>query len=130
MNWFRKFMIGRYGPDHLSAGLLFLSMFISLIGMFVPVNWFGYLSYIPLFLCLYRMFSKNIYRRRAENNKFLKFWNPVAGWFFKRKNRLKDSKTHRYFKCPQCKQEVRVPKGKGKIQITCPKCRAEFIRKS
>jgi hypothetical protein len=130
MNWFRKFMTGRYGPDHLSAGLLFLSLLLSVILMFVPVSWLGYIVYIPLLLCLYRMFSKNLYRRRAENEKFLKFWNPVAAWAGKKMYRIRDSKVHKYFKCPQCKQEVRVPKGKGKISITCPKCRTEFIRKS
>lgn len=130
MNWFKKFMIGRYGPDHLSAGLLLVSLLISIIAMFVSVSWFGYLAYIPLLLCFYRILSKNIYRRREENNKFLKFWNPIASQAGKRIYRIKDSRLHRYYKCPQCKQEVRVPKGKGKIRITCPKCKTEFVRKS
>lgn len=130
MNWLRRFMTGRYGVDQLSVGLLFFSLLLSLILYIFPSGILNYLSYIPFVFVLYRALSKNHLMRRKENNAFLKFWNPVAAWFYKKRNRMNMHKTHRYFKCPNCKQEVRVPKGKGKIRITCPKCKLEFIKKT
>lgn len=130
MNWLRKFMYGRYGSDQLSIALLFLSLLLSVIFMFFPATILNYIVYIPFIVFLFRVLSKNITKRREENNKFLKLWGPVAAWFKKKQYRLKDSKTHRYYACPSCKQSVRVPKGKGKILITCPKCKIEFIKKT
>ncbi|HAB60780.1 MAG TPA: hypothetical protein DCE48_08770, partial [Lachnospiraceae bacterium] len=71
----------------------------------------------------------NTRKRYEENQKFLSFWNPIRNTFTKKVERSKD-KTHRFFKCPKCSKTVRVPKGKGKICITCPICKEEFIRKS
>lgn len=130
MNWFKKFMIGRYGPDQLSIALIFLSLLLSIVLFFFPSAVLSYIIYLPFILFVIRALSKNIVRRREENNKFLKLWNPVVSWFNKKQYRLKDSKTHRYYRCPSCKQSVRVPKGKGKILITCPKCKLEFIKKT
>ncbi len=130
MNWLRKFMMGRYGVDQLSVGLLFLSFLLSVIFYFFPLGVLNYLVYIPFLVFLFRALSKNHSARRKENNAFLKLWNPIAGWFSKKNSRLSTYKTHRYFKCPGCKQEVRVPKNKGKIRITCPKCMLEFIKKT
>ncbi len=130
MNWFRRFMIGRYGPDQLSIALIFLSFLLSIVLLFFPSTVLSYVIYVPFILFLFRTLSKNIARRREENNKFLKLWNPISAWINKKKYRLKDSKTHSYFKCPSCKQSVRVPKGKGKIRIICPKCKIEFIKKT
>lgn len=130
MNWLRKFMIGRYGVDQLSVGLLFLSFLLSIIFYIFPFGLLNYLVYVPFLVFLFRALSKNFNARRKENNAFLKLWNPLANWFSKKRSRFNTFKTHRYFKCPGCKQEVRVPKNKGKIRITCPKCRLEFIKKT
>ncbi len=130
MNWLRKFMMGRYGVDQLSVGLLFLSFLMSIIFYFFPVGLLNYLVYVPFIVFLLRVLSKNHAARRKENMAFLKVWNPIAAWFNKKRNRATTYKTYRYYKCPGCKQEVRVPKGKGKIRITCPKCRLEFIKKT
>ncbi len=130
MNWFRRFMTGRYGVDQLSVGLLFLSFLLSIIFYIFPAGILNYLVYIPFAVFLYRALSKNHVMRRKENNAFLKVWNPAAVWFYKKRNRISTFKTYKYFKCPSCKQEVRVPKGKGKIRITCPKCKLEFIKKT
>ncbi len=130
MNWFRRFMTGRYGVDQLSVGLLFLSFLLSIIFYILPAGILNYLVYIPFIVFLYRALSKNHVMRRKENNAFLKVWNPAAAWINKKRNRINSYKIYRYFKCPGCKQEVRVPKGKGKIRITCPKCKLEFIKKT
>ena len=128
MNWLRNFMMGRYGGDQLSIALLIFSVVLSVVLRFVPVPFVGLVVYLPLIWCLFRMMSRNYSARRAENQVFLKFWNPVSGGVKGFVARRKDSKTHRYFHCPGCKAWVRVPKGKGKISITCPKCRKEFIK--
>lgn len=130
MNWLRKFMIGRYGPDQLSIAMLFLSLLLSIVLFFFPASVLSYLVYLPFVVFLFRVLSKNIAKRREENNKFLKIWKPVESWFKKKQYQLKNSKTHKYYSCPSCKQSVRVPKGKGKIRIICPKCKVEFIKKT
>ena len=120
-DWFRNFMIGRYGSDKLNTYLLGAGVVLMLIGAifgskFVVASWCSLLSYIPLFWCIFRMYSRNIEARRRENAAFLTFFN-----------RMKD-KEHRYFRCPRCRQTVRVPRGRGKINIRCPKCSERFIK--
>ena len=130
MNWLRNFLYGRHGSDALSFALMILFIILSILGQLLwwPVLYF--LAYIPLILCFYRMLSRNHERRYRENEAFLKFWRPIGHWFSDRKNRAMDSKTHRYYKCPQCKQTLRVPRGKGKIEISCPKCGKTFVKKT
>ena len=78
----------------------------------------------------YRAFSRNISRRYSENEAYLKVKYKVIGKFNNFKFRMKDRKTHVIFKCPNCSQKIRVPRGKGNISIKCPKCRIEFIKKT
>ena len=119
---FRRFMYGRYGSDKLNMTILIAGLIVSLLQIFMPtpaLKWlFMLISYGFLGWAIFRMFSKNIYRRSEENRKYLRFLD-----------RLKD-KEHRYYDCPNCRQTVRVPKGKGKISITCPKCKEKFIKKT
>ena len=130
MNWLRNFMIGRYGGDHLSIALLALSILLTLTGQMLRIPILILMSYIPMGLCIFRTFSKNISKRSMENYKFAMLMSPVYSWFKRLQSRIKDSKTHKYFKCPSCKATLRLPKGKGKILITCPKCRNEFTKKT
>lgn len=83
-----------------------------------------------LTLCYFRMFSKDISKRYGENQKFLALKGRFFGYFKNMKTRNQQRKTYHIYPCPTCKQKIRVPKGKGKICITCPKCKAEFIKKS
>ncbi len=120
-DWFRNFMIGRYGSDKLNIYLLGAGIVLMLLGSIfggkVPLmSWCSLLSYVPLFWCIFRMYSRNIEARRRENAAFVNFFNH-----------LKD-KEHRYFRCPRCHQTVRVPRGRGKINIRCPKCSERFIK--
>ena len=119
---FRNFMMGRYGTDKLnmvilSAGLVacLLSGFFSSVKLNLLLT---AVSYGLMIWALFRCFSRNTYKRYQENRKFLQFFD-----------RLKD-RDHRYYDCPKCRQVVRVPRGKGKIAITCPKCREKFIKKT
>ena len=118
----QRFMAGRYGTDKLNMAILGTGLVLCIISMFVdfaPVNLALTLgSYGLMFWAIFRSFSRNTYARYQENRKFLQFFD-----------RIKD-RQHRYYDCPNCHQRVRVPRGKGKISISCPKCREKFIRKT
>ncbi|MBW7572622.1 hypothetical protein [Caproiciproducens faecalis] len=141
MDWFRRMMMGRYGTDQLCVAFAVLYVLLSLIAQLFRLPILLLIAYIPLALCFYRMFSRNIGKRYQENVRFLKWWSPVherlRRSLYRAQNgmhhlsyRMKDRKTHRYYKCPHCSNTLRVPKGKGKISITCPVCRTEFIKKT
>ena len=111
-----RFMSGRYGSDQLNNFLLIFALILLILNLFVIRN-------------IFRTYSRNIYKRRAENDKFLSLIQPVK----KRINIIKSNKNdkmHKYFLCPNCKQTVRVPRGRGQITITCPKCKQKFDKKS
>lgn len=120
--WFRHFMQGRYGTDKLNTAILSAGLVICFLTVFVRVPGLDLLltfaSYALMGWAIFRMLSRNTYRRYQENRKFLQFTE-----------RIKD-RQHRYFDCPRCRQSVRVPRGKGKISITCPKCKEKFIKKT
>lgn len=136
MSWKEKlsgFMYGRYGVDQLSKFMLAVTFVLCIISIFVNGRADSLISMLILFLIIlsyFRMFSKNIYKRAAENDKFLK----ITGGFRKKINSEKQiaaqRKYYRFYKCPGCGQRIRVPKGHGKIQIRCPKCNEKFIKKS
>jgi len=127
-------MAGRYGPDHLNVAMIVIALVLSLIhAVFRPVPMASilmYLSYIILALALFRMLSRNIKRRRAENDKFIRYWWPVRTKISRAIANIRYGKTHRFLKCPSCGNTLRVPKGKGKLQITCPKCGERFLKKT
>ena len=111
----QRFMYGRYGHDKLNRVILTTGVVISVFSIFVSARWLDLIlmlgAYAMLVWSLYRCFSRNHYKRYQENRKYLLMVD-----------RFKD-KQNRYFDCPKCRQTVRVPRGKGKIAITCPKCR-------
>lgn len=130
-NAVRKFMYGRYGSDQLNIALLVAAIAISFTNSILSLifrNSFVYnrilnpILYLLMLALLgfgiFRMLSRNIYARQKENRKFRQLWACLTD----RKNR--------YFRCPRCKQTVRVPRKRGKINITCPKCGERFIKKT
>ena len=120
--WMRSFMAGRYGTDQLNMAILGAGLVLCIISMFIRIPQLNLLmttiSYALVFWAVFRTFSRNTYKRYEENRKFRQFFD-----------RLKD-REHRYYTCPKCHQSVRVPRGKGKIAITCPRCRERFVRKT
>ena len=129
-NFLQNFMIGRYGPDHLGFSMIIISLVLALLYAAIGVTPLLLISYIVFGLAIYRMLSRNIYRRRAENDKFIRYWWPIRTRIIRVVERIKQRRTHRFFVCPGCKKKLRVPKGKGKLQITCPKCAEKFFRKT
>ena len=134
-SFLRNLMVGRYGPDHLGVAMIFLSLILTMVHLLVNflINSFPVLlviSYLVAGLAFYRILSKNISRRRSENDKFIRYWWPIMT---KTKNfisKQKQRKTFKFFKCPSCRNNLRVPRGKGKIYVTCPKCGERFTKKT
>jgi predicted RNA-binding Zn-ribbon protein involved in translation (DUF1610 family) len=129
-NFLRNFMTGRYGPDHLGVAMIVLSLVLSLLHNITRYFPISVISYIILALALFRMLSRNIPRRRAENDRFLRYWWPIRTKIRRSFSNIKQRKAYLFFKCPSCGNNLRVPKGKGKLQITCPKCGERFIKKT
>ena len=119
---FRNFMMGRYGSDKLNLTLLIISVLLCLFGSLFSYTTvklsFIVLSYVLMLWAIFRMLSRKTYKRYLENRKYLQFIDQIR------------DRDHRYYDCPRCRQQVRVPKGKGKIAISCPKCREKFIKKT
>lgn len=129
MNWLRRFMTGRYGGDELCIALIVLDLILWLIGAITDLWIFSLLSFVCCIIAIWRMMSKKIYQRQKENRVFMQYWSPIqrgfAQWLFRRKDR-----THRYIRCKKCKERLRLPRGKGRIEVTCPKCRERFLTKT
>lgn len=129
MNRIRQFMYGRYGADQLGIALIVLGCIVTFSLSFIRVPYYRLIGLIPYGFFLFRALSKNIEKRRAENEKFLKVWYPCCD-FFKRKSSQFQDKEHKYYKCPGCSRTLRVPKGKGKIEISCPHCGRKFKKRT
>ncbi len=128
-NAIQRFMYGRYGNDQLNLFLMGLYLLLYLVFMFTGLDVLYFVSFALLALTLFRLLSRNMERRRMENMKFMKAAGPVISWFRLRRNMRRD-KEHVYFKCPSCGQRLRVPRGRGKITVTCRSCGASFEEKS
>lgn len=127
---FYRFMQGRYGSDELSKFLSVLGIILLLLHILTRFSIFYLLFWVCLIYSYFRMFSRNHSARYGENQKFLRFKNQ---WKYKWENykRMREQKKiYRIYKCPYCGQKIRIPKGKGTIIITCPKCKEEFGKRS
>ena len=131
---FAKFMYGRYGTDRLNMFLLIVLMVWAVGNLFVRNAYFSELltswEFLLIILIYYRMFSRNISKRYAENQKYLAMENRVRRFLGKNKYIQQQRKEFHIYTCPQCKQKIRIPKGKGKVSIRCPKCGREFVKNS
>ena len=136
-NAIARFMYGRNGTDQLNMAILAAYLVLWLAGSLAAAllrsqllySILNLLMFLLAVLFIWRSFSKNLTKRRAENAKFLSWWHPVKRRFSGAKQRRQD-KDHKYFTCKSCKTICRVPAGKGKIEITCPKCGKKIIGKS
>lgn len=125
-----RFMYGRNGVDEFGRAENIFILVLLVISLFV--------KWLPLYLvCMllivhmyYRVFSKNIAKRQEENRKYTTLRYQWVVWKNKKVSHIKQRRDYKFFACPTCKQKVRVPKGHGRIEVSCPKCREKFIRKS
>lgn len=121
-----RFMYGRYGADELYKFLTVLFYILFVINLFVRSYLISLLVFALLIYMTFRVFSKNIYRRRVENEKYMKIKNAVSSFFKLQRDRWRDRKTHIYKRCPHCNAVLRFPKKKGKHSARCPKCSNSF----
>ncbi len=126
-----RWMYGRYGTDELNMVLLMTALVFLLLAYIPVVGFlFGILAFVILIWSNFRVFSKNIPRRRRELERYLRIKQKPQNARKLRKNKKRDKKTHCYFKCPSCKAVLRVPKGKGEIIVTCPRCNKRTPKKT
>lgn len=126
----RRFMQGRHGVDQLSLAMLITAMFFSLLFSLLRWNILSILYWIVIFLCFFRILSRNLEKRYSENQKFLCFWQPVKDKLSRLPGDMEQRKTHCLFKCPHCKQKLRLPRGRGTVMVTCSRCHTEFKKKT
>ena len=126
----RNFMIGRNGADQLSMAMLIAGIVLSLLTTITRLAVFNVLGLIVLILTIFRMFSRNLEKRRAENQKFVNFRANFGTNAKQLMNRLKNMKKYKYFKCPQCGARLRLPRKVGEVTVTCGKCKNQFKQKA
>jgi len=127
---FYRFMQGRYGNDDLSKFLIGFSMVLIILSLLTKSSIFNLLFWVCLIYSYFRMFSKNHSARYAENQKYLAIKNKWMNKWENHKRMREQKKIYHIYHCPYCKQKIRIPKGKGSIIITCPKCKQEFGKRS
>ena len=128
-----KLMYGRYGVDQLGRAMLIFALVLCVLSLFVPRRLSGIIYYISLILIILmyiRMFSKNIQKRYQENNKYLSLKASFLRKFHREKEIVSQRRFYHFYRCPRCRQRIRIPRGKGRIEIRCPKCSQTFIKKS
>lgn len=134
--WFERiawkisgWMQGRYGRDKLSKHLVVLAFIFIVFSIFDPSGILSLLTLVCLVVSLYRGFSKNIEKRKKELESYERLLAKPGQFISLQKLRIKERKTHKFFRC-ECGAILRVPKGQGKIEVTCPKCKMHTIRKT
>ena len=127
---FARFMSGRYGADTLGQHMIFGALAMTIIGSLTGLSFLSLMADALIVLALFRMLSKNRYKRAQENADYAqrtyKVTRAVTEWV----NRMKNSKKYRYFSCPKCKMRLRVPRGVVKVTITCKGCGEKFDKKA
>ena len=123
-------MYGRYGYDELSRAVSIAAVILAVLALVPDLGFLSVLALIAWTWILVRSFSKNLSKRQRERIAYLQFTGKITNWFDVKKRAWADRKTHCYFTCPNCKRTMRVPKGKGKIKITCPQCQHQITKKT
>ena len=127
---FREFMYGRYGTDQLSLAITVMGFVFYTTYVFSRFRLLYLFSLIFYGIAIYRTLSKNLTKRRIENQKFMNLWYKLKNKWVGIRADFEERKTYKHFKCPQCGQKIRIPRGRGKVEIRCPKCSNRFIKKS
>ena len=133
-----RFLAGRYGADALGrflsiagCGFIAVALLLRTAGKAAGLSvLLGTLAIAAIAWCYFRILSRNFSRRAAENQRFLGIKDKVCGWFCLQRDCFRQRRDYCFFRCPSCHQMVRVPRGKGRIRITCRRCGYAFERKT
>ena len=130
---FIRFMQGRYGAygtDRLTKFLLIVTLILIVLTSFGPMRTLSILPIILLIYSYFRLFSRNIPKRYHENEVYMRYRAKFIGFFKNFRYNLSQRRTYHIYRCPKCSQKIRIPRGKGKIMVHCPKCSNDFIKHS
>ena len=130
MQKLREFMYGRYGTDRLSLALVAGGFVCYTLYVFTRWRILYLFSLVLYGIALFRTLSRNTGKRRTENQRFMNLWYKLKNKWIGLKADFEERKTYKHFKCPRCGQKIRIPRGRGKIEICCPKCSNRFIKKA
>lgn len=122
----RRWMYGRYGVDNLSRFMIYVALVLCILSIFIFRGLFYFVSLVLVVYSYYRVFSRNTQKRYKELQAYEKWKKGVKNF----PKTMAMRKTHHIYKCPNCRQKIRIPRGKGHIEITCPKCRTKFLKNS
>lgn len=128
-NWQRKMMEwlqGRQGPDDLAVFSMNLAIVVVVVNLFARVSWLGWVALLLIAYSMFRIQSRNLGSRARENEAFLKALGPARPWVQNPRAAWAELRAYKHVKCTSCKQRVRVPRGKGKLRVTCPRCKTKF----
>lgn len=129
-----KFMQGRYGADQFAKFTMGFALVCVVLAAFLRRSVIGGIldsfGLAAIVYTYFRMLSRNISARYAENQKYLGMTQNLRNRLRREKGRMEQRKTHHIYTCPGCGQKIRIPRGKGKIEIECPKCHVKFIKRS
>lgn len=123
-------MQGRYGQDAFTRFLLGAMLACVVLNLLVGSRFLSIMAWTLLIYAYFRLFSRNHAARFAENQRYLNATAKLRYWFDQQKRLKEERKYHHIYVCPRCRQKIRIPKGKGKIMVRCPKCRHEFQKRS
>lgn len=121
-----RLMYGRNGSDSLGRAMLILAMTLAILNLFLRSLIVALLVNAAVLYAFFRMMSKNVVKRRAENARWWYFWKGIKVFFSLQKNKWRDRKTHIYHRCPHCKNTLRLPRVKGAHTVNCPCCHKRF----
>ena len=116
----QRFMNGRRGPDDLASFCVWAAVILIVIDLFAHTGWLSWVSVALVVYAVWRMCSKNVYARMSENDAFLKALGPIRPWVQNPSRAAHELRSYKHATCPSCGQKVRVPRGKGKLRVTCP----------
>lgn len=122
-NRLARFMQGRYGADQLYMVSIVAYLILMIINLFLASRVLSSLMWVIIIWAIFRAFSRNIHKRRSENQKFLIVWHPIKSKTSLMVRRMKEIRTHRYRRCPNCKTVLRLPLKKGEHTVKCPRCK-------
>lgn len=117
---------GRYGTDQLSAAITNLAVLLVIVNVMTGVRWVSFIALVLLAYAWFRITSKNVQARHAENDRARQVAGPALVWLANPVSAAREARAYKHLRCPSCGQRVRIPRGKGKVRVTCPKCHGRF----
>lgn len=133
-DWQRKMaemMRGRQGPDDLARFSVDVAIVVLIVNLVlgllrIDVSWLAWVELALVAYALFRMMSRNLAARSSENAAFLRAMGPARPWLQNPRGAWAELRAYKHVRCGSCRQRIRVPRGKGRLRVTCPRCHTKF----